>query len=89
MLMTGPGLPRDGLGRPYQPLFWFDADSRSLGMVLDAEGHVLAWDIDTTHLDDPDAWRCQRVPEAIEQAAWEWWRTREAEASGGPPWEGP
>lgn len=82
--MIEPGLPRNGLGRPYQPLVWFDSDSRSLGPVLDEEGHVLAWDNDTTHVEDPDSWRCQRAPEAIERATWEWWHEQDENPDSAP-----
>jgi hypothetical protein len=76
LLMIEPGLPRDEAGRPYQPIFWFAEDSRLLGLVVDAEDHVLAW---AAELDvaDPDGWQCRRVPEAIEQAARDWWAAQE------------
>ncbi len=44
LLMIDPALPRDAFGHPYQPLFWFDQHSRPIGLVVDADGHVVAWE---------------------------------------------
>lgn len=74
--MTDAGLARDAFGHPYQPLFWFDAESRILGLVVDADDRVLAYETsaegDPLSLSDPP--RCQRLPEAVELAARQWWR---------------
>lgn len=74
LLMTDPSLPRDRFDHPYQPSFWFDEDSRPTGMVVDGDGHVVAWESNIAG--DPDASdvaTCQRVPTEVEQAAWDWW----------------
>lgn len=74
LLMTDPLLPRDTFGHPYQPLFYFDQDSRPIGLVVDADGHVVAWENNAQGRPDlSDEWRCQRVPAEIEQAARDWW----------------
>ena len=74
LLMTDPVLPRDSFGHPYQPLFWFDEHSRPIGLVVDADGHVVAWEKSAGgNRDLSDDWRCQRVPPEVEQAAREWW----------------
>ena len=74
LLMTDPVLPRDSFGHPYQPLFWFDQQSRPLGLVLDTDGHIVAWENSAEgNSEPPDEWRCQRVPPEVEQAAREWW----------------
>ena len=74
LLMTDPVLPRDSFSHPYQPLFWFDRHKRPLGLVLDIDGHVVAWENNADgNLDLSDDWRCQRVPPEVEQAAREWW----------------
>jgi hypothetical protein len=80
LLMVEPGLPRDEFGHPYQPLFWFDGESRALGLVVDADDHVLAYlnnaqGIPFTVLDPPP--KVQRVPEAIDRAARRWWADRD------------
>ena len=70
MLMVEPGLPRDEFGHPYQPLFWFAGEGKLLELVVDADGHVLAWgsqEDPSADLADPP--EIQRVPEAIEAAA--------------------
>ena len=70
MLMVAPGLPRDEFGHPYQPLFWFAGESILLGLVVDADDHVLAWgsvaDASAPLAEPPEI---QRVPAAIEAAA--------------------
>ena len=75
LLMTDPALPRDDFGHPYQALFWFDAEGRTLGLVVDEEDHVLGYqnnaEGDPLLLSDPP--RCQRLPGAIEDAARQWW----------------
>ena len=75
MLMTDRGLQRDDFGHPYQALFWFDADSQPLGLVVDEEDHVLGYENnaegDPLLLSDPPT--CRRLPDAIEDAAREWW----------------
>lgn len=74
LLMTDPVLPRDSFSHPYQPLFWFDQHSRPLGLVLDVDGHVVAWENNADGNPDlSDDRRCQRVPPEVEQAAREWW----------------
>ncbi len=76
LLMTERGLPRDELGHPYQPLFWFAGGGTILGLVVDADDHVLAWGGDCAEeLADPP--ECQRVPDAIERAARKWWSEQE------------
>jgi hypothetical protein len=74
LLMTDPALPRDEFGHPYQPLFWFDDQSRTTGLVVDDDDHVLAWvnNADGNPAIELDQ-SCQRVPEAVEQAARHWW----------------
>jgi hypothetical protein len=70
LLMIDAKLPRDQFGDPYQPLFWFDDQSRPLGLVVDEDGHVLAWE--SAGHDDPmtvDNLRCQGVPSVVERAA--------------------
>ena len=52
MLRIHPDLPRNRFHHPYQPLFWFDEQSRAVGLVVDGDGHVLAWESDAKG--DPD-----------------------------------
>ena len=72
LLMADSRLPRDGFGHPYQPLFWFDEHSRPIGLVVDANGHVLAWE-NNAEGDPRRQWKVQRVPLPVEQAARQWW----------------
>ena len=70
MLMVEPGLPNDDFGHPYQPLFWFADEGKLLELVVDPDGHLLAWGSQ----EDASAGRAepheiQRVPAAIEAAA--------------------
>lgn len=74
LLMIDSALPRDEFGDPYQPLFWFDEEGRSIGLVVDAHDHVLAW-VNNAEGNprvevDPG---CRRVPEIVERAARDWW----------------
>ena len=74
LLMTDPALPRDSFGHPYQPLFWFDRQSRPIGLVVDTDGHVLAWKRNAEGSAGlPDDWKCQRIPAEVERAARDWW----------------
>ncbi len=51
-----------------------DQHSRPLGLVLDVDGHVVAWENNAEGNPDlSDDWRGQRVPPEVEQAAGEWW----------------
>lgn len=74
LLMTEQGLPRDEFGHPYQPLFWFDATSRPIGLVRDEADDVLAYENnaegDPLLVNPP---RCQRLPEDVQAAALRWW----------------
>lgn len=79
LLMTDPNLPRDQFHHPYQPLFWFDDHSRPIGLVVDGDDHVLAWENNAQG--DPDVIdkaRCQRVPPAVERAARDWWAEQQS-----------
>jgi hypothetical protein len=72
--MTDPALPKDEFGHPYQPLFWFDEQSQTLGLLVDDDDHVMAW-VNNAEGNpevkvDP---RCQGVPEVVERAARDWW----------------
>jgi hypothetical protein len=80
MLMVEPGLPKDEFGHPYQPLFWFARNGRLLELVVDADGHVLAWGSQEDAAADPaDPPEIQRVPEAIEAAARRDWDERQGD----------
>jgi hypothetical protein len=73
LLMLDRGLPRDEFGHPYQPLIWFDDESRTLGLVLDRNGKVLAWGSNADPGAKPaDPPVIQLAPEAIARAAWMW-----------------
>jgi hypothetical protein len=79
LLMTEPALPRDEFGHPYQPLFWFDAASRSIGLVRDDAGRVMAYLNNPEGdplLEDPP--RCQSLPPDVEVAALRWWAEQES-----------
>jgi hypothetical protein len=70
MLMVEPGLPTDEFGHPYQPLFWFAGEGKLLELVVDAEGHLLAWGSrEDASVERAYPREIQRVPEAIEAAA--------------------
>jgi hypothetical protein len=82
--MTEPGLPRDHFGRPYQPCFYFDADSKPLALVVDEEGYVLGWRNNVEG--DPlagDTWALDRMPEPVAAAAREW-MAGHAQSDSGP-----
>ena len=73
LLMIDRDLPRDEFGHPYQPLIWFDDDSRTLCLVVDRNGHVLAWGSNADPGVEPaEPPEIQVVPEAIERAARLW-----------------
>ena len=71
MLMVAPGLPTDEFGHPYQPLFWFAGEGILLGLVVDADDHVLAWG------SRPDASAPRAHPPEIQrECPLEWWDLR-------------
>lgn len=81
LLMSDPSLPRDPFGHPYQVLYWFDADQRPMGLVVDSEGHALA----AVNNDEGDPLageaRCERMPESVEAEAWRWWSEQQQQTS--------
>jgi hypothetical protein len=79
LLMTDPSLPRDAFGHPYQPLFWFDEASRPIGLIVDGDDRVLAWENNAKG--NPDILAgptCQRLPDIVEAAARQWWSNQVA-----------
>jgi hypothetical protein len=82
LLMTDGDLPGDEFGRPYQPCFYFDGDSKPLGLVLDHEGYVLGWQNNAEG--DPlagDTWAMQRMPHVVAAAAEAWLTEHRPEAT--------
>lgn len=74
-----PSLPRDEFGHPYQPLFWFDEASRPIGLIVDGDDRVLAWENNAKG--NPDILAsptCQRLPDIVEAAARQWWSNQVA-----------